>query len=105
MITKEEFIKKYVQKSKHVKANIELIELIESLRKRYIVDRRLGVVAVIDTENTSYLNRKNIKLEESSLYVIAIWQGIQDENGDWFLLSHQIGKAKELAKLLNEAIK
>lgn len=72
--------------------------------EQFIIDKRVGIIAILDTLNESYKDRNNGVYGDES-YVIASWNGkytgSDDEDWGWDLYDWQIEKAKKLCKILN----
>ncbi len=73
------------------------------MEKRFVIDKRVGIIAILDTLHDSYENRTN-GLHGDSDYVVASWHGKVEPRGIhhiWQIEEWKIEKANKLLELLN----
>lgn len=69
------------------------------MKKRYTVDIRIGIVAVIDTHHADY-HRRNPGLHGDEEWVVAYWNGSYIKC-EWVMEAVKINMATKLCDLLN----
>ena len=70
---------------------------------RYIIDKRIGIVTVIDTQHPEYI--KNIAtqpgIQFDDPWIIAYWDGYRDPKKGWMISPWKIERAEYLCEILN----
>lgn len=72
---------------------------------RYIIDKRIGCVAIIDTEHESYKDEayRSNGLSPDLRYVVEFWSGYKDEDdGNWYVMPSAIEDAEKQLEILND---